>query len=197
MREPETRGAAAGWPCVDSAWRQHEAELRGWLLARTHGDEDRADDLLQTVFLKALRHGERFCAVEGSRAWLFTVARNALIDEHRRVRPELPLPADLDAPAAPEPEPAQVESLCACLPRALSELDTHDADVLQRCDLEGMTQGEYASLHGLSVPGAKSRLQRARRRLAAHLESACQVRRDDEGRVEGFTRRPPPGDAEG
>lgn len=41
------------------AWDQHAAELRGWLRHRT-GNTALADDLLQDLFLKALRQGERF-----------------------------------------------------------------------------------------------------------------------------------------
>ena len=69
-------------PCLLDAWSIHEAELRGYLRHRL-GDAQDADELLQEVFLKALRQGRRFCAVENARAWLFQVARNALTDRLR------------------------------------------------------------------------------------------------------------------
>jgi len=86
-----------------------------------------------------------------------------------------------------------VESLAACLPRALAELSPSHADILQRCDIEGQTQAAYAEAHGLSVPGAKSRLQRARRRLRAHLTAACQVSFTKSGEVCCFVPRSPEG----
>lgn len=150
------------------------------------GDQTLAADLLQVVFLKALRQGERFCQVERARAWLFTTARHALIDHHRLQKAVVPLPEDLHSD--PE-ERLAVDSLTRCLPRALRELDPQDAEILRCCDLEGMTQAAYASQHGLSTPGAKSRLQRARRRLKEHLTRVCQVRRDDTGRVCCFVPR--------
>jgi RNA polymerase sigma-70 factor (ECF subfamily) len=45
--------------------------------------------VLQDVFLKALRAGQNFCMLDNPRAWLFQVARNALVDRlrsHARVR---------------------------------------------------------------------------------------------------------------
>jgi RNA polymerase sigma-70 factor (ECF subfamily) len=69
--------------CLTIAWKQHAAELRGWLRQRT-GNTAQADDLLQDLFLKALRQGERFCELHNARAWLFEVARNLLAD-HLRV----------------------------------------------------------------------------------------------------------------
>lgn len=157
------------------------------------GNPADADDLLQDLFLKAIRQGERFCSVDNARAWLFTVARNAIADRLRVERPRVALPDDL---AAPQDSTPAIDDLSACLPRALGEMSADDRDVITRCDLGDMTLEAYATLHGLSVPGAKSRIQRARKRLRAHLTTACQVRLDAAGRVCCFVPRPPlpPGD---
>ena len=50
-----TTGAFA---CVSYAWRVHQSELRGYLIHRV-ADPALAEDLLQDVFVKALRQGER------------------------------------------------------------------------------------------------------------------------------------------
>ena len=92
-------------PCLLNAWSAHESELRGYLRHRL-GDVQDADELLQDVFLKALRQGRRFCAVENARAWLFQVARNALTDRLRSSREHLPLPDDLPAPVAATAPPS-------------------------------------------------------------------------------------------
>jgi RNA polymerase sigma-70 factor (ECF subfamily) len=175
-------------PCLLDAWSAHEAELRGYLRHRL-GDAQDADELLQDVFLKALRQGGRFCAVENARAWLFQVTRNALADRLRSSRDQIPLPEDLPAPAA-ETMP-QVDGLSQCLPRVLAELSETDRLALTLCDLEGQPQQVLADRLGLSLPGAKSRLQRARVRLRQCLVEACQVRFDDTGKVCCFTPRPP------
>ncbi len=182
----ETPDESCSRPCIQDAWQKHEGELRGWLVNRV-ADKVLADDLLQIVFVKALGQGRRFCEVENQRAWLFATARNALVDHFRLQKNQVPLPENLSEPVELSPP---VDSLTACLPRALSELNEQDADILRQCDLEGMTQTDYASLKGLSIPGAKSRLQRARRRLQDHLTKVCQVRCDESGRVCCFVPRP-------
>lgn len=173
--------------CLMTAWHQNEAELRGWLRHRLGNTVD-AEDMLQDLFIRAMRQGERFCAVGNARAWLFEVARNALIDRLRVRREMVELPADL---ASPSDETSTVDSLVACLPRVLSELSPEDREAITLCDLEGMPQDEYARRAGLSLPGAKSRVQRARRRLRERLSVACQVRLDAEGQVSDFVPRPP------
>ncbi len=167
------------------AWDAHEGELRGWL--RKHlPDASDAEDMLQELFLKALRHRERFCEFDDARAWLFRVARNALTDRLRLAKPFVELPADL---AEDLDETPAVASLSRCLPRALSELTAEDRAIIEACDLGTMTQRAYAEGLGISLAATKSRLLRARRRLRERLTEACQVHFDDRGQVCCFVPR--------
>lgn len=175
--------------CLMTAWHANEAELRGWLRHRL-GNPGDAEDMLQDLFIKALRQGERFCAIGNARAWLFEVARNALADRLRLKRETIELPDDL---AGETDEIATVDSLVACLPRVLSELSPEDREAITLCDLQGLPQADYARRKGLSLPGAKSRIQRARKRLRDQLAQACQVRLDAAGQVSDFVPRPPLG----
>lgn len=171
--------------CILRAWDSHESELRAWLRSRLGNPHD-AEDMLQDLFLKAMRQDKKFCEIDNARAWLFEVARNALADRLRLMKEQVEIPDDL---VAEHEEMPAVESLAACLPRALSELSEEDIDAITRCDLDGMTQEDYARLKGLTLPGAKSRVQRARKRLREHLSEACQVKFDGAGKVCCFVPR--------
>jgi len=173
--------------CLMQTWHQVEPELHVWPLKRL-GDRADADDMLQDLFLKAIRQQDRFCELRNARAWLFELARNALIDRLRVTREQIELPEDLVTDVT---EVAAVDSLAACLPRVLSELSAEDREALSLCDLQGMSQHDYADLKGISLPGAKSRVQRARKRMRAQLASACQLRFDAAGKVSDFVPRPP------
>jgi RNA polymerase sigma-70 factor, ECF subfamily len=169
--------------CVASAWQQHEGELRGYLRHRL-SDAAAADDVLQDVFVKALRQGQGFCTLDNPRAWLFQVARNALVDRARTTHAHEPLPDDLLESTSWLAGPmAPIDALADCLSRVLLELPAEDAAILRACDLEGRTQAAFAEAIGLNLPAAKSRLQRARKRLRERLVQACQVRFDDRGSV--------------
>ena len=178
--------AAGPFSCVALAWQTHEAELRGYLRHRMPSAAA-ADDVLQDVFVKAMRQGQGFCALSNPRAWLFQVARNALVDLARSSRPVEPLPDELPAP---EPESASaVDELAECLSSCMAELSAQDAEILRACDLQGQTTRAFAQARNLTLPAAKSRLSRARQRLRAQMTSSCQVRFDTDGRVDGHTRR--------
>ena len=122
--------------CLMNAWDKNEAELRGWLRSRLGNAHD-AEDMLQDLFIKAMRQDRKFCEIGNARAWLFEVARNAVTDRLRLKKEQVELPDDL---TAEHEETPAVESLAACLPRALSELSGEDREVITRCDLEGMSQ---------------------------------------------------------
>jgi RNA polymerase sigma-70 factor (ECF subfamily) len=175
----------AAFPCLDTAWHANEKELRGYLTHRL-GERPAAEDLLQDVFVKAIRQGADFCQLENSRGWLFQVARNALVDHLRLKKDHAEMPADIPAP---EPHTAPVDALTECLVRVLQELPEEDGDIIRQCDLNGIKQQTYADSHGLSLSAAKSRLLRARQRMRESMTVNCQVRFDDAGHVESHVPR--------
>lgn len=182
-------------PLILAAWSQHETALRRWLLSRAPVKAD-VDDLLQEVFIKALRQGENWQTVAQPRAWLFEVTRNTFIDHLRSAHRHLPLPDDLDSwPEKAEGEDegvVTVDSLAqACLPRVLAELNAQDREAIELCDLQGMAQADFARLKRLSLSAAKSRIQRARQRMRERMTTACQVHFDETGRVDDFVPRAP------
>ena len=195
MSRPMTLGlpATSDFACVSSAWQAHEGELLGYLRHRL-SDADAANDVLQDVFVKAMRQGQGFCTLDNPRAWLFQVARNALIDRARTTHPTEALPeGPAETPAPIQEDLAPVDALADCLARALGELSVDDACILRSCDLEGQTQRAFAEAHGLGLPATKSRLLRARQRLRARLTTACQVRFEADGSVAGHVPRAPRG----
>jgi len=174
--------------CIITAWGKHEAELRGFLTRQT-GNPTRAEDILQETFLRAITEGANFCSLENPRAWLFRVARNQLIDQSRSYsfkNQSAELAEDL--PDEINEIPA-VKTLDVCLPRALAKLEKEDREVIERCDLEGQLQAQFAKDKGLSLAGAKSRIQRARKRLKVELVDLCKVNFDESGNVCCYTSK--------
>ena len=172
--------ASTSFECVLRAWQAHEKELLAFLVHRT-GERNAAEDLLQEIFLKSMRQGRSFCTLDNPRAWLFQVARNAVIDSTRTARRVVELPDDL--PATSSDARAPVDELDACLARNLRQLDSEDQRIIEACDLNSETVRAYAEDHGLSLAAAKSRLLRARKRLRDALIRNCHVRFDESGSV--------------
>jgi RNA polymerase sigma-70 factor, ECF subfamily len=134
------------------------------LLYRRTGDRERAEDLAQEVFLRALE-----APPANPRPWLFAVALNLARDDGRRfvrqARHLALLKNETDGAAAAAPDEELDTAEQRLLVRAaLDELTEQDRSVLLM-KAEGLSYDEIASALGLSKGSIGTTLARARRRL--------------------------------
>ncbi len=135
-------------------------------LTRRLGDRDRAEELAQETFIRALKQE----TITSERSWLFAVASNLVRDDARRdarqrKRLEL-LHEQSKADAVAEPEPTSMERAAeqALARRAVEALGERDRDALLMRE-EGLSYEEIATALDLSVGSVGTTLSRARRRL--------------------------------
>ncbi|MGE3179959.1 MAG: RNA polymerase sigma factor [Vicinamibacterales bacterium] len=156
---------------------RHQARVFRLARAMTRG-RDAAEDVLQQTFLAAWRGLRGFRGEASVRTWLLTIARHAALQRESRVARE---PID-DTPidelgiqagwGQADPERLAIRSEAhARLSAALAGLDPGDREVLTLRELEGLSGEETALLLGVSLAAVKSRLHRARLRLAAALRT--------------------------
>lgn len=156
---------------VKGLYDEHAASL--WHYAwRLTGDRARAQDVVQETLLRAWQHPEVANDRERSpRSWLFTVARNMIVDESRclRFRREVSM---LDGTGAPERSCA--DDVNAALDRmligeALARLTPDHRAVIERSYLQGWTTAQIAADFGVAEGTVKSRLHYALRALRLAL----------------------------
>ncbi|HEY4028441.1 MAG TPA: RNA polymerase sigma factor [Candidatus Dormibacteraeota bacterium] len=161
-------------------YEAHRRTIHAYLLGRA-GDREVARDLLQEVFLRAWRHLEsgRALPAERQRAWIFTVARNLVIDVHRgnaaaaAVREYPELAVEPTAPAAEEPAArAELNERLALLERAIQHLPERLRVVLSLHVTGGLTSAQVGELLGEPAGTIRYRLSQARRQLAVELGEA-------------------------
>lgn len=152
-------------------WKEHEARLRGYIAKRV-SDRDDVDDILQDVYLKA--HASLGTVKSPGRltAWLFRIAANAVVDHYRARKPGDELPEDL---AAPVPERDVLAELAGCLQPLIADLPDAYRTALLLSEIEGVPQKDVAARLGLSLSGAKSRIQRGREKLRQRLLRCCDI----------------------
>lgn len=169
---------------VWQVWQEHSQVLRDFLQQRTR-EQALTDDMLSDVMLKVYKNCERLAEVKDVRAWLVRIAQNTLIDHYRKSKPTSLLTAEA-LEEAPENEMLPEQRLAACLGEMLSLLPEGDRLPLQWADLQGLPQEEVARRLGMSLSGAKSRIQRARVKLKQQIEACCKVETDAQGRIADF-----------
>ena len=147
-----------------------------------------AEDVVQDVLVRAYTRRGDLKEASKWRSWLFRIARNAVIDHYRARKPVDPLPAEL-IEENPDGDDEAGQALARCLVPMLDELPPPYREALKLADIEGMRQRDVADRLGLSVSGAKSRVQRARRMLRDVLLACCRVEVDRRGRVMAYEER--------
>lgn len=171
-------------------WNAFHDRLRRTIRRRVRNEQD-AEDLLQEVFGRIHAGLDSLQQPEKLEAWVFQVARRAIIDHLRQRGRKIPL---LETPheVAEKSPPSSIDAeLASCLPPMLEQLPRQDQDALRLTDMDGLGQNELAEKLGLSLTGAKSRIQRARKRLKAALLDCCRVETDRRGRPIEFIPRDP------
>lgn len=143
-------------------------QLRGYALTLTR-NSNRADDLVQETAFKALRAEVQFAEETNFPAWCFTIMRNTHLTEarrHQRMQPEI-----FDIPEqclAREPD-QDTHVLARETLAKIRSLPRRDQDVLIAIARDELSHQQSAMRLNCNVGTVKSRLSRARPRLATLL----------------------------
>ncbi len=191
-------------PASDQRWAQLRTDIGRLVRRRVPTDTD-AEDVIQEVLLRVWRHSDALRDGERFGSWVGRIAYTAVAD-HMRSRQRHPLtrlPADAEAAPAtgiPEPldqEPDARERIAAVLRPFIEALPEHYREAVLLSEVEGLPHAVVAERLGISVSGAKSRVQRGRKELRAMLERCCEIALDSRGTPISCEMRPdgvlPPG----
>ncbi len=154
----------------EELYRRYTRPVFGLALRRL-GDRGRAEDAFQDAFAAIWRSAASFDPERGQGgAWLYTVARNAIVDGARR-RPEPPL----EAPDEPSPEDGPAEHAEASwlawrVHGALEQLPAHERPVIELAYWGGLSQSEISARLHVPLGTVKTRTRSALSRLADLLE---------------------------
>jgi RNA polymerase sigma-70 factor (ECF subfamily) len=155
---------------------------------RTIGDRERAEDLVQEVFIRVHRHLHRFDQSKKFSTWIYTIASNLAKNELRnRSRNPLVLFQAMKKSWEADHRPLQFEDphhrpddlyrqrhLRELVEWAITQLPEHHREVFVLRELEGRAYEDIAEIANCNLGTVKSRLNRARNRfaqvIAPHLD---------------------------
>ena len=150
---------------------EHAAVLWRFCLRLVNNDRGRAEDVLQETMLRAWRHRTALETPPAAvRSWLFTVARNIVIDEWRSRRDRVETPV-ADVPDDRSEEDASDQLLLSwVVAEALARLSTDHRAVILECYYRGRPVAEAARRLEVPEGTVKSRTHYALRALKLALE---------------------------
>jgi RNA polymerase sigma-70 factor, ECF subfamily len=159
----------------DRVFDEYAPRVRAYLVR--HGlSRSLAEEVVQEVMLTVWHHGDRFDPAKGSMAtWVFTIARNRLIDSVRRKRRPEPDPndpcwvGDRDE-RAPSPEAVTAHrQRVEVLRVAFRTLPPEQRRVLEGLYFEGQSMSEFSAASGVPLGTVKTRARLALRALRGQI----------------------------
>lgn len=165
-----------------SEWQNHKTQLRSYVIKRID-DTDAVDDILQDVYIKASSNLHQLKSKGSLKGWLYRIAHNTIMDFYRTRQPHEPLPEDLIAEEQESGKAAR-EELAQCLRPLIDEMPEKYGTPLRLAELEGVSQQGIADQLGLSLSGAKSRVQRSRVKFREHMMACCDFEMDQQGIID-------------
>jgi RNA polymerase sigma-70 factor (ECF subfamily) len=172
---------------LQSIWDQYCCRLLAFIRKRV-SDETDAEDILQEVFIRV--HRSLCCSREWNKpeGWFYQVARNLIIDYYRSRKQWVEIPEDLPVETDFQEDDPEVR-LALSLKETIDVLPGPYRQALILTEYQGLSQKELAERSGISLSGAKSRVQRARQKLRDLLLACCHFELDRRGRVIEYYQR--------
>lgn len=162
-------------------WREYRTTLHRFILGRVN-DPILAEDIVQDVLIKAYGRLDTLKDQEKILPWLYQITRNAIVDHYRRRSPTAALDEALVLEEMNLGDEGE-QDLARCMLPLVQQLPATYREAIIWSEIEGLTQKEVARRQGLSLSGAKSRVQRGRQMLKMMLLECCRIELDRRGGV--------------
>ena len=174
---------------IERIWKLLSAKLRSFFLKRV-SDKQVAEDLLQETFLRIHKKLDSLDEEQSITAWVFQIARHLVVDHYRsKARINSSVADDLEARI--DEDGNLNELVMGWLPAMMTQLPDSYRQAVELYELEGISQQQIADRLGISLSGAKSRVQRGREKLKSILFDCCSFERDRRGNVIGYVQNRP------
>ena len=167
-------------------WGEMRERLLAYVRPRVASVQD-AEDIVQEVFLRIHANLDQLQDSERLTPWIYRIARNAVVDYHRKRAATASALARLIDDSTSDPRaghrddavdgepPDTTAGLARCTAALMQRLPERLRQAMSLTELDGLTQQQAAARLGLSVPGVKARVQRGRRQLKQLLLDCCTV----------------------
>lgn len=173
----------------ESVWEEFSIPLKGFIKKRIDNDQD-VEDILQIVFLKIYNNISNLKESNKIQPWIYTITKNAIFDHYRAHKHDLYMGRlSEDVLFETQDEVTANSEIAQCLKIMIRNLPEKYKQALILTEFENLTQKELALQLGLTVSGAKSRVQRARIMLKVMFLNCCNIEKDYKGNVIDYQQK--------
>jgi len=167
---------------VEEAWLEYQRKLLSYIQSHVNSHE-KAEDLLNDVFVKLTSTVAANAAPDNISAWLYRVTKNKIIDYYRTRKSLEQLPDEFSIEAE---KASIIKQLSKCMLPMIKALPETYQQPLLLSEIEGLKYKDVATELGLSVSAVKSRILRGREKLHNDITKCCTVYSNDAGETTDY-----------
>lgn len=164
---------------IEKAWQDYEKKLSSYINSKVAIRED-AEDILNDVFERLTKAVAKDSIPENISSWLYSVAKNKVIDYYRTRKSFQQLSDDSSNENINEASNI-IQELSKCMLPMIQALPETYQKPLMLSEIEGKNYKEVAFELSLSVSAVKSRILRGRKQLYSSMISCCTMYQNDSG----------------
>lgn len=168
---------------LDQALEKMAMPLRSFIIKRVANEQD-AEEILQEVLIKTYTGINTLKDNDKIYKWMYQITRNAIIDYYRKNAKSIEYTELFEGlEVEPVEEQNSNKDIAGCLSAMIEDLPDIYRQAILLTEFNGITGKELSEALGLSISGAKSRVQRARKMLKEKLASCCNLEFDCMGNI--------------
>lgn len=161
-----------------SLYNRYKTPVYGFCV-KMLGDKTLAQDVMQETFLRVYENRDRLIKTSSFKSWVFTIARNQCLNQLRRAKRQVLLedgPGEETSPPVPHGQMAHLEKSeqVQLVNHFLDQLKDDYREVIILREYQNLSYAEIAAVTRSTLSAVKSRLFKARRKLASFMEPVLQ-----------------------
>lgn len=162
-------------------WIQFKARLYSFVKNKVH-DHELAEEINSQVLQKLINSCCSGNEIQNLSSWMYRIAYNTLLDELKKQNQY----ASITSEHENDETSKSYSELTEFIEPLIGFLPEKYAVPLIMADIEGIKQQEVAERLGLSISGAKSRIQRARELLRKEISTCFHLDQENQNSLNGF-----------
>ncbi|MEM8894679.1 MAG: sigma-70 family RNA polymerase sigma factor [Bacteroidota bacterium] len=171
---------------VAPIYLEYKQHLLRFILSKVR-DPEIAEEILSQVMLKVYDNCHKLEELQNPKAWMVTIARNAVVD-HFRAASKVAAIISTDDDMISDTSSLD-RSLAECVEPMIRRLPQKYSEPLIQHELLGIPQKQLAVEFGMSESGMKSRIQRGRKMLKEEFLACCHIEVGENGIEEIVPRK--------
>lgn len=168
---------------INNVLEEMAVPLKGFVRKHIANEED-AEEITQDVLLKILNGIGGLKDNGRIQPWIYRIARNAITDYYRKSDRYIEFVELFEEVEENNNEDQNLnKEIAGCLKAMIENLPDKYKDAILLVEFNDLTNRELGDMMGISISGAKSRVQRARKMLKEMLTSCCSLEFDVMGNI--------------